>query len=231
MGFLSSNLRLFLAYVFLIIFSSLNTQPTYAAEEQDMPTTPNNANFSEEVWADVESAGSNVGEIRASLIQQPTTTHLSLSELSLSDEALDMLKGFPNIQHLFLEENCFTDEGAKCLSRLTNIHEIDLSRNYISSKGLAYLPLDELEVLRINFLTLNNDNNMFLTKLTTARKLRELYIAGGELDAKSLEILGTLRLLKIIDISYNTISSICLSDFIQKMNSRNVEVIADYMSH
>jgi hypothetical protein len=197
-----------------------------------MPATPiNNTNFSEEIWADIGSAGPSLEEIRASLLQQPTVTHLSLSELSLSDEALDMLGGFPNIQYLFLNENCFTDEGAKHLSRLPNIHEIDLSRNYITSKGLAYLNLDELEVLRINFLTLNNDNNIFLKKLSAARKLKELYVAGSDLDAASLEILGDLPLLGVIDISYNTVSSIDLENFIEKMNRKNVTVIADYMHH
>ena len=156
-----------------------------------------------EVWADIDPIETCVEKIRDSLNQQPTATHLSLSTRSLGNKILEVIGDFPNIQHLFVKENCFTDKGSKHLSRLVNIREINLSRNYISSKGLAYLPLDNLEILRINFLPLNNDNGIFLEKLETAKQLRELYIAGVEIAGESLVFLEKLTQLRVMDVSYN----------------------------
>ena len=168
------------------------------ATEQDVLNNINPHKFTK-----TDSLPQETENISNFLSKQHTANYLSLPTRSLGNKTLKRLVEFPNIQYLFLKENCLTDKGAKYLRDLVNIREIDLSRNYITAEGLANLCLDNIEILRINFLTLNNDNGIFLEKLATANNLRELYMAGGEIDGKFLNNLDKLSNLRVMDISYN----------------------------
>jgi Leucine-rich repeat (LRR) protein len=165
------------------------------------PTTLSTTDLNDEIWAEMDSVGSGTEELHKALLMQPKATHLSLSTRSLGDDVLEMLGDFSHIQHLYLKENCFTDEGAKFLKNFRGLKEIDLSRNYITSAGLLSLPIENLEILRLNFLQVND--KAFLERLISASKLKELYVAGGSLNESDIEILAHSQSLKRLDISYN----------------------------
>jgi Leucine-rich repeat (LRR) protein len=155
----------------------------------------------DEIWADMDSVGSGTDELYKALLGQPKATHLSLPTRSLGDDVLGMLSNFPHFQHLYLKENCFTDKSAIHLKNFRCLKEIDLSRNYITSAGLHSLPLEQIEVLGLNFLQVND--KAFLERLSAAPRLKELYVAGASLDESNTEILVRSSSLKRLDISYN----------------------------
>ncbi len=164
--------------------------------------TSYNPSFQKEVWVELSIDVFDIKDIRHELERQTNATHLSLAERCLGDEALEVIGAFENLSYLYLEENSFTDDGVHFLQSLPFLKEIDLSKNRITHKGLSFVPLDHLQVLHANFLSLNDVS--FLHKLVSAPYLKELYVMGTGLDSKALEIIGESNSLTRLDISNNT---------------------------
>lgn len=300
MGFLSTNLRLFLACVLLSVVSPLSIQPTYTAEEEDksskreeqdkplkrkgderdekqqeekkkeketsrfnqMEVTDMSLNSAEGYQTFdcsyepiIEERFTNIpyGAIREALFsqnienaesllspmmleefirQQPNLTKLHLDENLLRDEGITPLSTLTSLIDLNIADNGITNVSLKnIISPITTLRSLDLSGNYFNIDGLRTLGqvATHLQNLSCNFVPLGDAGAEFIVQ--NARQLQTLGFRGTGLSDKGLMLFTSLNYLKKIDISYNTISSICLSDFIQKMNSRNVEVIADYINH
>lgn len=149
---------------------------------------------------------------------------IDISSNSLTDDILKYISSYPNFQNLYLNDNCFTDEGAFYLSNFKNAREIDLSNNYITAKGIRSLPLENLEILQVNFLNLKNEG---LRTISAAPKINHLNICGAGLDDSAVPLLIKMKSLKILSISYNNFSQQALDNLLSELPS--TRIIAEYM--
>jgi len=163
--------------------------------------------------------------------KQPNLIKLDLSENLLRDKGISLISILSHLTDLNVAKNGVTNFTLKnIISPMTTLRSLDLSENYFDIDGLRSLisVTANLQNLVCNFVSLGDEGAMFISQ--NAHQLLTLGLRGTNLSDKGLSLLTSLNHLTEVDISYNTISSTCLSDFIRIMNKKNVEVIADYIS-
>jgi hypothetical protein len=176
---------------------------------------------------------SSSSKLTASKISETLKDHkgkitcLDISDNFIGDDALSVVSHYADdIECIYLNDNCFTDKGAVYLEAFKKVLEVDISRNYITDQGIVHLPMENLEVLQVNFLKLGyNGLNIICSR---ASKLNHLNICGAGLDDSSLPLLLRMGNLKILDISYNKLSRESIDTLLIKLS--NVEIVYDYMN-
>lgn len=150
---------------------------------------------------------------------------IDISNNSLGNEVLKELSVYPNFQRLYLNDNRFTDEGAQYLANFKKAREVNLSDTFITSKGIGYLPLENLEVLQVNFLKLQFGG---LEILSAAPKINHLNICGAALDDTAVPLFITMKnRLKLLDISYNNFSPRAIATL--KEGLPTTTIVANFM--
>lgn len=149
---------------------------------------------------------------------------IDISNNSLGDDILKEISNYPNFQNIYLNDNCFTDVGAVYLSQFKNAREIDLSNNYITSNGIRFLPLENIEILQVNFLNLKNEG---LEIISAAPKINHLNICGAGLDDSAVPLLVKMKNLKILSISYNNFTQEAVDKLLRELPLTTI--VAQYM--
>lgn len=234
MSILFKSLILTCSYFATLLGSQANASVTVlenAGESFERSSTKPFCMQQQTPLAEIELASSNLGralsisELKETLNQRGrTVTSLDISGNNLGDEALSIISSYPHLQHLFLNENCLTDKGASDLQVLKTLKEIDLSSNTITATGIKFLPLEMLEILQVNFLPLGLEGIKVISK---APRLKHLNIKGAALDDQSIDDLSAMKMLEILDVSYNKISPSAITKLKQQLP--NTQIVADYM--
>ncbi|KAG8363616.1 hypothetical protein BUALT_Bualt19G0041000 [Buddleja alternifolia] len=153
------------------------------------------------------------GEIRPSLIQLKSLTHLDLSSNTFEGIQIPEFFGsLKNLRYLNLSNAGFSGIIPPTLGNLSNLHFLD-----VSNLGFPQLAVDDFEWitslvslrhLEMNRVDLSLVNSTWLQRLNTLPRLKELHLSACGLSG-SISYLSRVNftLLTVIDLSFNSFSS------------------------
>ncbi|KAG8363629.1 hypothetical protein BUALT_Bualt19G0042300 [Buddleja alternifolia] len=153
------------------------------------------------------------GEIRPSLIQLKSLTHLDLSSNTFEGIQIPEFFGsLKNLRYLNLSNAGFSGIIPPTLGNLSNLQFLD-----VSNLGFPQLAVDDFEWitslvslrhLEMNRVDLSLVNSTWLQRLNTLPRLKELHLSACGLSG-SISYLSRVNftLLTVIDLSFNSFSS------------------------
>ncbi|KAG4132761.1 hypothetical protein ERO13_D08G053700v2 [Gossypium hirsutum] len=174
-------------------------------------------------WDNREWISDPYGYLNVSLFlpfEELKSLDLSGNEIAdLVDNQVSVSSAFNKLETLVLTQNYFNDSILSKLKSLTNLKTLELNDNSIKSlrqfQGEKAQPMINLEVLNLDYNSLNNND---LADLKGLSSLRSLSIGGNQLEGSVgiTELLDTLSNLEELDMSGNE-----LKEFVPIKNKEN----------